>query len=65
MLLHHSFPAVLNDLNDSVAVADGHHDSDIDVDSDTVEVYGLVAMTMAMMIELVENVVCLIGSCYC
>lgn len=63
--LHHSFPAVLNDLKDSVAVADGRHDSNIDVDSDTVEVYGLVAMTMVMMIELVENVVCLIGSCYC
>lgn len=70
MLLHHSFPVVLNDLNDSVAaaVADDCHDSYIDVSRlhfDIIEVCGWVAMTMVMMIILMENVVYLIGCCYC
>lgn len=66
---HHSFPVVLNDLNDSVVVvADDCRGSYIDVSllhSDIIGVYGVVAMTMVMMIELIENVVCLIGCCYC
>lgn len=67
MALHHSFPFVSIDLSDSVA-GGCCHDSNIDVSllhSDIIEVFDLVAVTMVMMIELNENVVCLIGYCCC
>lgn len=68
MTVHHSFPFVSIDLDDWMA--DGCcHDLNIDfssLHSDIIEeLFGLVAVTMVMMIELNENVVCLIDYCCC